>query len=78
MSSMTTIMRSGYYILRMLPVLLWIPLGTWSQLNRATSAFEDELLHSGMEPNAAHQLANAFKNSNKRVLKQLTSFRIWM
>jgi len=78
MSTMTTIMRSGYYILRLLPVLAWVPFGTRSQLNRATNAFENELLHSGMEPDAAHQLADAFKKSNKDMVKQLTSPRVWM
>jgi len=78
MSTMTTIMRSGYYILRLLPVLVWVPFGTRSQLNRATNAFENELLQSGMEPNAAHQLADAFKKSNKDMVKQLTSPWAWM
>jgi hypothetical protein len=78
MSTMTTIMRSGYYILRLVPILLWVPFGTRSQLNRATNAFENELLHSGMEPDAAHQLADAFKKSNKDMVKQLTSPRVWM
>lgn len=78
MSTMTTIMRSGYYIVRLVPILLWVPFGTRSQLNRATNAFENELLHSGMEPDAAHQLADAFKKSNKDMVKQLTSPRVWM
>jgi hypothetical protein len=31
-----------------------------------------------MEPDAAHQLADAFKKSNKDMVKQLTSPRVWM
>jgi hypothetical protein len=75
MVSVTTILRSGYYITTLLPLLLLIPLRTRFHLRRATKAFEDELLKNGLEPNAAHQLATAFNNAYKDVIRQVTSLR---
>ena len=78
MVSVTKILRSGYYIATLLPLLLWIPLGTRRQLRRAKKAFEEELLDNGLEPNTAHQLATFFKDAYVDVIKQLTSPRNWM
>jgi hypothetical protein len=77
MVSVTTTIRSGYYILRILPILLWIPVSVRSYSRRATRAFEKELLHSGLEPTVAHQLAEAFSKGNKGLIKKLTSPRTW-
>jgi len=76
MVSVTTIIRSGFYVARLLP-LLWIPLATRLRLRRATSAFENELLNSGLEPAAAHQLANTFNKTYMNLIKQATSPRNW-
>jgi hypothetical protein len=78
MVSVTTILRSGYHIATILPLLLWIPVGTRLHLRRARKAFEDELLNSGLEPSAAHQLAGAFNDAFKDVIRQVTSPRNWM
>jgi hypothetical protein len=78
MVSATTILRSGYYIATMLPLLLWIPLGTRLHLRRATKAFEDELLNNGLEPSAAHQLGTAFNEAYKDAIGQVISPRNWM
>ena len=59
MASVTAVLRSGYYIATLFPLLLWMPVGTRLHLRRARKAFEDELLKSGLEPTAAHHLATA-------------------
>jgi len=78
MVSLTTILRSGYYVATLLPLLLWLPLGTRRNLRRAKQVFERELLNSGLEPNIAHQLAAAFNDAYIDVIKQLTSPGNWM
>jgi len=78
MVSVTTILRSGYYVMTLLPLLLWIPVGTRLHLRRATKAFENELLNNGLEPNAAHQLGTAFNDAYKHVIRQVISPRSWM
>jgi hypothetical protein len=77
MVSATNIMRSGYYLAKLLPVLLWTPVSMRSDLRRATHAFEKELLDSGLESTVAHQLAEAFSKGNKSLVKKLTSLRTW-
>lgn len=78
MVSVTSVLRSGYYITTLLRLLVWMPVGTRLHLRRATKAFEDELINSGLEPSDAHQLATAFNNAYKDVIRQLTSPRSWM
>jgi hypothetical protein len=77
MVSATNVMRSGYYLAKMLPVLLWTPISMRSHSRRATDVFEKELLESGLEAAVAHQLAEAFSKGNKGVIKKLTSLRTW-
>ena len=77
MGSITTILRSGYYVTTLLPLLLWIPVGTRLHLRRATKTFEHELLSSGLEPSAAHQLATAFYHAYKDLIRQVASPRNW-
>jgi len=78
MVSVTTILRSGYYIATMLPLLLWIPMGARLHMRRATKAFEDELLNNGLEPDAAHQLGTAFNQAYKDLIRQVIAPRSWM
>jgi hypothetical protein len=77
MVSATNIVRSGYYLAKMLPVLLWVPISMRSHSHRATHAFEQELVQSGLEPTVAHQLADAFSKGNKGVIKKLSSLHTW-
>lgn len=77
MLSVTVIIRSGYYILKMIPLLVWTPLSLRLHLRRATATFEDELLRNGLEPDAADQIANAFNKACKSAIEQATSLRSW-
>jgi len=77
MVSATNVMRSGYYLAKMLPVLLWVPISMRSRSRRATHAFEKELVQSGLEPTVAHQLAEVFSKGNKGVIKKLSSLHTW-
>jgi hypothetical protein len=77
MASAINILRSGYYILRMLPFLLWMPLGMRLHSRRATHVFEDELVRNGLEETVASQLAKTFNKANMSAVKQLTSLRSW-
>jgi hypothetical protein len=77
MVSVTTIIKSGYYILSLLPTLLWIPVNTRLQLRRATGTFENELVKRGLEPAVAQELANAFNEAYRKVIKEVTSPRNW-
>jgi hypothetical protein len=78
MVSATTVLRSGYYIAKLLPLLLWVPVSTRLHLRRATKAFENELLNNDLEPSAAHQLGTAFNDAYKDVINQVISPRNWM
>jgi hypothetical protein len=77
MVSAINILRSGYYILRMLPFLFWAPLSMKLYSRRAAHTFEDELLRNGLEPATADQLVNTFKKANRDAVKQLASLRSW-
>jgi hypothetical protein len=77
MASVTTIIKSGYYILSLLPTLLWIPVNTRLQLRRATGNFESELLKRGLEPVVAEELASTFNEAYRGVIKEVTSTRNW-
>lgn len=77
MASITTIMRSGYYILRMLPQFVWLPVDMRTRLRRATDAFEDQLLQNGINPDVARELAETYHKANKNLVNQLTSPKTW-
>ena len=77
MASMMAILRSGYYIATLLPLLLWIPVSMRLHLRRAAKTFEHELLSGGLNPSVAHQLTTAFNYAQKDLISQLTSPRNW-
>lgn len=63
--------------MKILPTLLWVPMGMRLGLRRATETFEDELLRSGLEPAVSHQIASTFNEAHKQLVKQLTSPKTW-
>ena len=77
MASFTAIMRSGYYIVRMFPSLLWTPMAMRRHLGRATDAFENQLLQSGIDRKVARELAETYRQTNKELISQLASPRSW-
>jgi len=77
MVSATTIARSGYYILKMLPSLLWLPLSIRKNIGHMTDVFEEELIQSGLDHDVSHQLAKAYHDANKQLVSQMTSPRSW-
>ena len=77
MVSVTVIIRSGYYILKMIPLLVWTPLSLRLHLRRATATFESELIRNGLEPAVASEIANAFDKACKSAMEQATSIRSW-
>jgi len=77
MASITAIMRSGYYILRMLPHLVWLRVDMRARLRQATGAFEEQLLQSGLSQDIAHELAESYRGTNKHMIGQMTSPRFW-
>lgn len=76
MVSMTAVMRSTYYVLRMFPLLL-LPLQMRTHIRRAAGAFEDQLLQNGLDPEIAHVLADSFERANKEMIRQFTSPKTW-
>lgn len=76
MVSMTDIMRSGYYVLRMFPLLL-LPLQLKGHVRRAANAFEDQLLQSGLSPDIARELARAYEKANEDLMKTFSSPSTW-
>jgi len=77
MVTVKAIIRSGHSLLTLLPTLLWVPVDARLQLRRATSIFENELLVNGLEPLVAHELANAFHETFKQVIREVTSPQNW-
>jgi hypothetical protein len=77
MVSMTAMMRAGYYIVKMFPQLLWLPLEMRTHLRRARDAFEDQLLQSGLNHSVARELAKTYHEANKEMISQITSPRSW-
>jgi hypothetical protein len=63
--------------MKILPTLLWVPVEMRLGLRRATEAFEDELLRSGLEPTTSRQIASTFNEAHKQLVKQLTSPQTW-
>jgi hypothetical protein len=77
MVSATTIARSGYYILKILPSLLWLPINIRWNIGHMTDVFEDELIQSGLDHDVSRQLARAYHDANKQLVSQMTSMRSW-
>jgi hypothetical protein len=77
MASFTAIIRSGYYVIRMFPSLMWAPINMRRHLGRATDAFENQLLQSGINREVAQELAETYRHTNKELISQLTSPRSW-
>jgi len=77
MVSATNIARSGYYVLKLLPSLLWLPISIRKNVNHMTSVFEEQLIQSGLNHETSHELAKAFHDANKQLISQMTSPRSW-
>ena len=77
MVSATAIARSGYYVLRILPSLLWLPISIRNNIRHMTSVFEEELIQSGLDQDVSRQLAKAYHDANKQLVSQMTSPRSW-
>jgi len=74
MVSVKAIMQAGYHAIRMFPLLL-LPLQLKGHARRATDAFEDELLRSGLSPGVARALAKAYEEANNEMMRQFASLR---
>jgi len=77
MVSLTTIARSGYYLLKMLPSLLWLPINTRTKIGHMTDVFEEQLVQSGLDHDVSRQLAEAYRKANRKLANQMTSLRSW-
>jgi len=77
MVSATAIARSGYYVLKILPSLLWLPISIRGNIRHMTSVFEEELIQSGLDHDVSRQLAKVYHDANKRLVSQMTSPRSW-
>jgi hypothetical protein len=77
MVSATTIARSGYYVLKMLPSLFWLPLSIRSNIGHMTGVFEKQLIESGLDHDVSRQLAKAYYDANKQLVSQIASPRSW-
>jgi hypothetical protein len=77
MVSATAVARSGYYVLRILPSLLWLPISIRSNIRHMTSVFEEELIQSGLNQDVSRQLAKAYHDANRQLVSQMTSPRSW-
>jgi hypothetical protein len=77
MVSLTTIVRSGYYVLKMLPSLLWLPINVRTTIGHMTDVFEEQLVQSGLDHDVSRQLAEAYRRANRELVSQMTSLRSW-
>jgi hypothetical protein len=77
MVSATTIARSGYYVLKIIPSLLWLPVNIRWKIGQMTDVFEDELIQSGLNHDVSRQLAKVYHDANKQLVSQITSPRSW-
>jgi len=77
MVSATAAVRSGYYVLKMLPSLLWLPINIRKNIRHMTTVFEEQLIQSGLDQEISHELARAFHDANKQIVSQITSPRSW-
>jgi hypothetical protein len=77
MVSITTVLRSGYYVLRMLPSLIWLPINIRTSLRHTMTIFEEQLVQSGLDRDIARRLAEAYHEANKDLVGQFTSLKAW-
>lgn len=77
MVSVTTMVRSGYCVLRILPSLLWLPISIRTRIRHMTDVFEAQLIQSGLDQDVSRQLAKAYHEANKELVGQMTSLRSW-
>lgn len=77
MVSLTSIARSGYYVVKMLPSLLWLPISVRTTIRRMTHVFEEQLVRSGLDHDVSRQLAEAYREANMELVGQMTSLRSW-
>jgi hypothetical protein len=78
MVSVTTVVRSGYYVLRMLPSLLWLPIRIRTSIHHMTDVFEAQLIQNGLDQDVSRQLAKAYHEAHKELVSQMTSLRSWI
>jgi hypothetical protein len=71
-------LRSSYYVLKMLPHFLWLPVQTRSSLGHVRDAFLDQLVQDGLDTQVAHELAEAYDEANRQLIREMTSPRTWM
>ena len=77
MVSLTTVARSGYYVLKLLPSVLWLPINTRTKIGQMTNVFEEQLVESGLDHDVSRQLAETYRKANKELVNQITSLRSW-
>jgi len=77
MVSVAAIVRSGYYVLKILPSLLWLPINIRKNIRHMTGVFEEQLIQSGLDQDISRQLAKAYHDANKQLVSQITSPRSW-
>jgi hypothetical protein len=77
MVSVAAIVRSGYYVLKILPSLLWLPISVRTTIRHMTNVFEEQLIQSGLDHDVSRQLADAYREANRKLVSQMTSPRSW-
>jgi len=77
MVSLTSIARSGYYVVKMLPTLLWLPISVRTNIRHMTDVFEEQLVRNGLDYDVSRQLAEAYREANMELVSQMTSPRSW-
>ncbi len=77
MVSITAMVRSGYYVLKILPSLLWLPVSVRTTIGHITDVFEAQLIQSGLDSDVSRQVAEAYRKANKRLISQMTSPKSW-
>ncbi len=77
MVSVTGIARSGYYLLRMLPSFIWLPINVRTHIRHATNAFEEQLIESGLDQDISSQLAAAYHDANRELVSTVMSLKAW-
>ena len=77
MVSVTAIIRSGYYLLRMIPSLLWLTINVRTRIGHITDAFEDQLIQSGLDRDISRELSKAYHDANKELVSLMTSPKSW-
>ena len=77
MVSLTTMTRPGYYVLKLLPSVLWLPINTRMKIGQISDVFEDQLMESGLDHDVSRELAETYRKANKELVNQITSLRSW-